>query len=247
MNTGYADTRHGRVHYREAGVAAPLVLLHASPKSSRAYKALIPYLVDHHRIIAPDTLGFGESDPLPANVTMPMLADSMADLIEELDIVPAAVFGLHTGNKIGAALAAGHPGKVSHFILCGMTHSIILDQQEREAAIKTLVQKPFARTDISEDEKQDRKQGASSIDAIYEANYGFDLAGTLTALNIPTLVLELATAEEAHLGRQAENVAARMPKGLALTFNGSDRDALDKKPALLAEMILSFTAEERDQ
>ena len=228
------------MHYREAGSGTPLVLLHATPKSSRSYKALIPYLADHHRVITPDTLGFGESDPLPENITLSMLADSVADLIEELNSVPAAVFGLHTGNKIGAALAAGHPDKVSRFILCGMTHSIILDRAEREAAIKTLVGKPFTRTDISDDEKRDREKGAASTDAIYSVNFDFDMAATLRTLSMPTLVIELITAEESHLGQHAENVAAQIPQGLPSAFPGSDRDALDQQPDKLADLILDL-------
>ncbi len=170
-----------------------------------------------------------------------MLAESMSDLIDALNAAPAVVFGLHTGNKIGAALTAEHTDKVSRFILCGMTHSIILDQEEREVAIKALVRKPFTRTDISEDEKKDRDQGAASIDAMYEANYGFDLAAVLSTLTVPMLVLELVTPEEVHLGAHADAVVAQTQYGQGTTFDGSDRDALDKHPELLAEIVLKFS------
>lgn len=242
LETSRVATRHGHVFYRTAGTGPPLLLLHATPKSSRSYAGLIPHLTDHHRVIAADTLGFGESDPLPPTPTLPILAESMADLLGELDATLAAVFGLHTGNKIGTALSADHPAQVSCFILCGMTHSIILDRMAREAAIKTLVATPFNRTDISEDEKLDRQQGAASVDRIYEANYDFDLSACLPRIKAPTLVLELATPEEEHLGLHAESVAASIPKGAAHTFFGSDRDALEKRPDALAQLILNFTS-----
>lgn len=235
-----ANTRHGRIHYRVSGDGSPLVMLHATPKSSRSFAQIIPYLATQHRVIAPDTLGFGESDPLPAQLTIESLAEAVADLINALDAKPAIVFGLHTGNKIGAALAAGWPELVSRFILCGMTHSIILDRDAREAAIKTLVATPFNKEDISNDEKRDREQGAHSVDAIYAANYSFDLAATLASLTMPTLVLELATPEEDHLGRQADAVAKRVPGAQAHTFEGSDRDALEHRPDELARTILEF-------
>lgn len=234
-----ADTRHGTVHYRTIGAGPPLVLLHATPKSSRSFAKLMPYLAATHRVIAPDTLGFGESAPLPRDVTMTMLAESMADLLIPLEATPAVVFGIHTGNKIGAALTSSFPELVSHFILCGMTHSIILDRETRETAIKTLVGTPFSKTDISQDEKQDREQGAKSVDAIYAANYDFDLTVTLASLDVPTTVLELVTPEEKHLGQHAEAVAAHIPGARARTFKGSDRDALDHRPNELADIILT--------
>ena len=241
MATGSVETRHGRVFYQEAGNGPPLILLHATPKSSRSYKTLMPLLAQQHRVIAPDTLGFGESDPLPSGVSMPTLAESMADLLDGLNAAPSSVFGLHTGNKIGTALTVNHSERVSCFILCGMTHSIILDRAERETAIKSLVATPFTRIDISEDEKRDRAQGEASVYAMYGANYGFDLTYALSRLVQPTLVLELATPLEDHYGRQANAVAALIPKGEALTFEGSDRDALEKRPEELAAAILSFT------
>ncbi|NKB45473.1 MAG: alpha/beta fold hydrolase [Alphaproteobacteria bacterium] len=241
LESGYTNTRHGQIHYRKTGDGPPLVLLHATPKSSRSFALVLQHLAAHHRVIAPDTLGFGESDPLPPHLKIEILAEAMADLIIALNAKPAAVFGLHTGNKIGAALAAGWPELVSHFILCGMTHSIILERSEREAAIKSLVATPFARNNISDDEKRDREQGAASIDAIYKANYGFDLAPVLASVTTPTLVLELATPEEDHLGRQATAVAAQISKAKACTFEGSDRDALEQRPDELAQAILDFT------
>lgn len=241
IESRHTSTRHGTVAYRAIGDGPPLVLLHATPKSSRSFLNLMPHLATHHRVIAPDTLGFGESGPLPVPLSMDVLAEAMADLLDALDIKSAAAFGLHTGNKIGAALASGWPELVSHFILCGMTHSIILNRTAREAAIKSLVATPFNRKDISDDEKLDREQGAHSVDAIYAANYDFDLTATLASLTVPTLVLELATPEEDHLGRQASDVAAQVPGARAHTFEGSDRDALDQRPQDLAKAILSFT------
>ena len=63
VRRGYVDTRHGQVHYRESGKGAPLVLLHATPRSARVYTKLQALLAKRFHVIAPDTLGFGNSDP----------------------------------------------------------------------------------------------------------------------------------------------------------------------------------------
>lgn len=146
MRRGYATLRSGaQVHYVEAGHGAPLLLLHSAPRSARAYRFLLPVLAPHFRCIAPDLPGFGQSDPLPGAVTMEALADAMVDMLASLGIARAHVFGYHTGNKVAAALAAGHGANVQGVILCGQIHSIIPDKEARNAAIHHIVDKYFTR------------------------------------------------------------------------------------------------------
>ena len=126
MRRAYATLRSGaQVHYVEAGQGAPLLLLHSAPRSSRAYRFLLPLLAPHFRCIAPDLPGFGQSDPLPGAVTMEALGDAMVEFLGGLEIARAHVFGYHTGNKVAAAMAAAHAGNVERVILCGQIHSII--------------------------------------------------------------------------------------------------------------------------
>ena len=146
MKRGYATLKSGRqVHYAEAGEGAPLLLLHSAPRSSRAYRLLLPQLAGKFRAIAPDLPGFGQSDPLGREVTMETLAEAMAGFLDALGIPRAHVFGYHTGNKVAAAMAAGHAHKVDRLILCGQIHSIIPDAAKRNEAIRHIVAKYFAR------------------------------------------------------------------------------------------------------
>ncbi|MEX2643621.1 MAG: alpha/beta hydrolase [Acetobacterales bacterium] len=150
MRRGYADTPHGQIHYAEAGDGPPLVLLHPTPRSGRAFAPLQALLSDRFRTVALDTLGFGSSDPLPADPSMPLLADSVARAMDALHIARAHVLGMHTGNKIAAALAAGRPERVDRLVLLGMTHSLVVEREQREAAIHGLVHRYF---DTSEREE----------------------------------------------------------------------------------------------
>ena len=277
---GYASTRHGQIHYRTAGEGPPLLLLHATPHSSRVYKKLVPFLSPHHRVIAVDTLGFGYSDPLPPDVSMEKLAESCADLMADLALPPAAVFGRHSGNKVGAALAAGWPDRVSYFICCGMTHSIVVEREKRDSAIKAIVNKalskeqpaadgshllrnwartfdgvshlwwgpglvdafPLSDQDLQDTQGEviDRILSRPSYDAIYRANFAFDLSAALARLAMPSLIVELAVREEAHLGRQAEACVRLNRKSQAVTLEYSDRDVLERVPQILAQSILHF-------
>ena len=87
------------------------------------------------RCFAVDTLGFGGSDPLAAKATMEDLARSMVHFLDALKIGRAHVLGFHTGNKIAAAMAAGHPDRVGKAVLIGMTHSLVISRKRRDAAI----------------------------------------------------------------------------------------------------------------
>lgn len=146
MKRGYATLKSGRqVHYAEMGEGAPLLLLHSAPRSSRAYRMLLPHLAPRFRAIAPDLPGFGQSDPLGPNVTMEALADAMAEFLHSLGLAKAHVFGYHTGNKVAAALGANHASRVDRLILCGQIHSIIPDAARRNEAIRHIVDKYFTQ------------------------------------------------------------------------------------------------------
>ena len=52
------------MHYRVAGSGPPLFLLHPSPLSSAFMEPLMRRLAGRVTAIAPDTPGFGDSDPI---------------------------------------------------------------------------------------------------------------------------------------------------------------------------------------
>src|SRR5690606_14285730 len=56
-----------RIHYRKAGSGPPLLMVHQSPRSSAEYEPLMTKWAQHFTCIAPDTPGFGQSDPLPGD------------------------------------------------------------------------------------------------------------------------------------------------------------------------------------
>jgi pimeloyl-ACP methyl ester carboxylesterase len=111
-----------QVHYRRAGTGKPIVLLHQSPTSSREYEPLIQELAGlGYTVIAPDTAGNGMSDPLPGKEWPDMedFADSVANLLTELGIRKAPVYGFHTGGVCALALALRHPDRVTVAIMDG--------------------------------------------------------------------------------------------------------------------------------
>jgi pimeloyl-ACP methyl ester carboxylesterase len=146
----YADSRFGQVHYTVGGSGAPVVLVAPSKRSSRVHAEVSALLAARYCVLCPDSLGFGNSDPLPPDASIEMLAEATLACLDAAGIGKAHFYGLHTGNKIVAAIAANTPERVDRLVLAGHTHSLIPDQVRRNTVIGDLVQaflKPEAATD----------------------------------------------------------------------------------------------------
>lgn len=120
------------VHMRVAGKPdnPALVMLHASPASSIALVGLMRALADDFYLIAPDTPGNGQSDPmLEDSPTMADYAAAVQALVETLGLSDIAVYGTHTGAHIAIEWAKTMPGKFRAMILDGVA---LLDAQMRQ-------------------------------------------------------------------------------------------------------------------
>jgi pimeloyl-ACP methyl ester carboxylesterase len=146
VNKGYADTPNGQIHYVVAGDGVPVVLIAPSKRSSRVHADLIPLLARHYRVLSPDNFGFGNSDPLPTGATIEMLAEGVMASLDAIGEEKAHFYGLHTGNKIAASIAARWPDRVDKLVLAGHSHSLIPDQTRRNAVLGELV-KAFLKSD----------------------------------------------------------------------------------------------------
>lgn len=108
-----------RVHYRRAGEGPPLLLVHQSPRSSEEYLPLIDRWSRHFTCIAPDTRGFGQSDPLP--MERPDCADYARATLAFLDAIglqQTAAYGFHSGAIILVTAAKLAPERFTG-LACG--------------------------------------------------------------------------------------------------------------------------------
>ena len=151
VRQGYGQTARGPIHFAEAGSGEAVVLLHATPRSHRYFRHVLPLLAPHFRAIAVDTPGFGSSHALPPRPSIRSIAECFVALLDALGLRRAHFVGLHTGNKIAAALAADWPSRVGSVVLAGQTHSLILDKAGRDEAIRHIVDHYFPQYGESAD------------------------------------------------------------------------------------------------
>ena len=102
------------VHYRRAGSGPPVVLLHASPRSSTEQLPLIEALADRFSVFAIDAPGYGGSDRLKtAEPDIAAYGAAMVDTLGALGLDHFAIYGRHTGAFVAAEVAARLPGRVA--------------------------------------------------------------------------------------------------------------------------------------
>ncbi len=141
IKKGYVPTKFGQIHYRFCGNGQPIILLHPTPRSSIVFENLIHKLSEEYAVFAPDTLGFGQSDQLPNGFDFYKLAEAFFEFVNYLSLDKVIIFGIHTGNKICAAIGYKNYRCVESLILCGMSHSLILDKKKRNSQINAIANK----------------------------------------------------------------------------------------------------------
>ena len=133
VRRGFVEIAEGQVHYRTAGQPQsgqpPLILLHASPGSAKGLEPLMRVMATHRHVIAPDTLGNGDScAPADDRAPLDYFADAHLRALDALRIERFDVCGAHTGANIACEMAIQCPDRVRRLIVDGIG---LYSEQER--------------------------------------------------------------------------------------------------------------------
>jgi pimeloyl-ACP methyl ester carboxylesterase len=127
------------VHYRRCGEGPPLVLIHQSPQDSSEFEPLMALLGERFTVFAPDTPGYGLSDPIAAPDEEPELdrfVDALAEWLDAARIARAAFYGFHSGATIATRLAARRPDRVASLVLNGV--ALLAPEERRDILARYL-------------------------------------------------------------------------------------------------------------
>ncbi|TXS92023.1 alpha/beta fold hydrolase [Parahaliea maris] len=133
IRRAYASVGERQVHYRTSGEGPAIVLIHQSPRSSAELLPLIAFLSTEFQVIAPDTPGYGQSDPIaPANSEpgIDEFVDGLVGLFDALGLENPLVFGTHTGAILGLRLAVRFPHRVGALIANGILVNTEAERQD---------------------------------------------------------------------------------------------------------------------
>jgi pimeloyl-ACP methyl ester carboxylesterase len=133
----YVECRFGQLHVRSSipgadgdAIRTPLICFHQSPQSGKVFTEVLNSLGQTRSVFAPDTPGFGESDPPSEAPAIEDFADAMEELIEHLDLKSFDILGYHTGALTGTEIALRRPEQVRRIVLIGLP---VMKQQEIDA------------------------------------------------------------------------------------------------------------------
>ncbi len=132
VNVGSAG-RPQYIHFHRAGTGPALVMLHASPMSSAALLPFIEVAAQFVTVIAPDTPGYGWSDPLVESTgNLEGYITALNTFVERLGLDGFGLYGSATGAQIAIEYSKAYAGKVSYLILDNAAH---FTDEERERIV----------------------------------------------------------------------------------------------------------------
>ena len=107
-----------QIAFIDEGSGDPIVLLHGNPTSSYLWRNVIPELVGKGRVIAPDLIGQGDSEKLPASDGLDRYSFEVAysyldGLLDEIGANANVTLVIHDwGSALGFYWAQQHPAVV---------------------------------------------------------------------------------------------------------------------------------------
>jgi haloalkane dehalogenase len=215
----YEDVNGKRMAYVDEGSGAPIVLLHGNPTSSYLWRNVIPALEGLGRIIAPDLIGQGDSEKLPASdgpgrYTLEVAYRYVDGLLAAIGATEKVTFVVHDwGSAIGFMWAQRHPGAV------------------RGIAYMEAIVMPMTWNDWPEN--------ARGIFRGFRSDKGEDLAlerNAFVEAVLPSAVLRgLTDAEMAHYRAPFQTPDDRQP-----TLNWPRQIPIDGEPADIVELVTEY-------
>ncbi len=110
-------------HYHDVGAGDPVLLLHGSGPGVSAWanwQHNIPALAEHYRVIAPDIVGFGDTQrPDDIHYSLDTWIGHVWAFLDALGIEQTSLVGNSLGGRIGLGMASQHPGRLDRMVLMG--------------------------------------------------------------------------------------------------------------------------------
>jgi 2-hydroxy-6-oxonona-2,4-dienedioate hydrolase len=144
----FVQTKKWKFHINEAGSGPPLILLHGGGPGANGwsnYQHNIGPLSRKYRVIVPDVPGYGKSDEFTdTDSVTDRQTESIALLMDALEIEKAALCGNSMGGLLTLNFAANYNNRITHMVTMGtgLPSSIPLSMSPAGpgAGLKTLLQ-----------------------------------------------------------------------------------------------------------
>lgn len=195
-----------RINVRDRGQGEPaLVFIHYWGGSSRTWSEVIDGLADHHRSVALDSRGWGESDAPADGYSLSDLANDAQGVIAALELRRYVIIGHSMGGKTAQMLASRRPVGLAGLVLVAPSPPAptVLQDEQRETILHVYdSRESIARardhvlTALPLTEAQKERVVEDSLRGTAAAKHAWptqvmleDIRSEAGRINVPTLVL----------------------------------------------------------
>jgi len=120
----YADVNGLKMYYEIHGSGSPLVLLHGGGSTIKTtFSTILPELAQSHQVIAIELQAHGHSGDREAPETFDQDAADVAELLKQLNIPKADIFGFSNGGQTAMVMGIKYPDKVNKLIIASAFYS----------------------------------------------------------------------------------------------------------------------------
>lgn len=232
-NGKYVTSNNCKIYYETYGSGEPLLLLHGNGGSIASFKAVIPALAKHYKVIAVDTRGQGKSiDTQSSSFSYNQFAEDMKALLDTLNLKQVNLVGWSDGGNTGLILAMKYPNYVKKLVALGAN----LNPSEEAVSSKILNQakKDIDKLQASNDPKEQVTLRLLQL-ILTEPNIDPKSLKTITA---KTLIL--AGEKDLILAPHTELIGQSIPNAQVLILKGQTHFVPEENPALFAQTVLDF-------
>jgi pimeloyl-ACP methyl ester carboxylesterase len=119
----YVDVGGCATHYHDAGTGTPVLMLHGSGPGVSAWanwQHAIPALAERARIVAPDMVGFGQTErPADVRYSLRTWTDHVWGFLDALGLERVSVIGNSLGGRIALQMAEDAQDRLDRIVLMG--------------------------------------------------------------------------------------------------------------------------------
>lgn len=192
----YAKINGLELYYETHGKGRPLILLHGGLGSTSMFGDNLKALAKHRQVIAVDLQGHGRTADIDRPLSVELMADDVAALIQHLKLGRADVFGYSLGGGVALLVGIRHPELVNKLVIVSTVfrrdafYPEILAQQAQvnEQAFEMMKQTPMYQGYAAiAPRPQDFPRLLNKIGEAMKQD--FDFSKQIASLQAPTLVM----------------------------------------------------------
>lgn len=195
-NGKYAKVNGLELYYEVHGSGRPLILLHGGLGSSGMFGENLKALAKHRKVIAVDLQGHGRTADSDRPLSVELMADDVAELLKQLNLGRADVFGYSLGGGVALQTAIRHPDVVNKVVAVSAAirrnayYPEILAQQAQvgEGALEMMKQTPMYQSYVAiAPRPQDFGRLLGKIGEAMKQD--FDFSAQVAKIQAPVLVM----------------------------------------------------------